>query len=118
MAGGGLLIVLTNFATIKLYSTIPMPMFMCFPFFSFVCSVFGGVAIRMEAKHQEVSRKLVKVWTDPLSLSLFNSNRLFPLSSFWKRKYLSIKPACLKFGDSDIRNLFRITQVNFVKILV
>jgi len=115
MAGGGLLIVLSNFTTVKLYSTIPMPMFMCFPFFSFVCSVFGVVAIHGGAKCQEVSRKLLTTWKDPLSLSLFTSNRLDPLSSYWKRKYLSIKPACLKVGVNDIIffELHRLTSSRF-----
>jgi len=115
MAGGGLLIVLSNFTTIKLYSTIPMPMFICFPFFSFVCSVFGVVVICGGAKCQDVSRKLLTIWTDSLSLSLLNSNRLFPLSSFWKIKYLSIKPACLKVGVNDIIffELRRLTSSRF-----
>jgi hypothetical protein len=85
MTGGFILIVLSNFATVKMYSFMPLIVYLMYPGFSIVCPVFGTIAMAQAISSYENTRAIKGNWNYEHVLS---SN----VRKYWRKKVNSLNP--------------------------
>jgi len=104
MTGGGIVIIIANFTTVKLSHVIPMPTFLLFPCVAIMCPIFGATGLKVGAQCYEISKHFKREWLRPVIPVCGNgSNRkVSAVSAFWKRKCLTLKPSAYNVGVNDI----------------